>query len=119
MGRVEEGQGPSHACSITRPEGPDIQHELIAAGPIDRRAIGCDTIYLELRDRLSWLALALALELCLLPVPGLADGVCLLELLVEGSGMMHQCQPRTANACADFPSPTSPSRHTLHRSEGC
>lgn len=96
------------------------QHELIRAGPVDRRAIGCDTIYLELRDRLSWLALALAFELCSLPVPDLVDRVCLLELLVEGPGMMHQCQTRIAKTCADpVPSPASPSRHTPRPSEGC
>ena len=37
------------------------------------------------------MALALALELCRLPVHGLADGVCLLELLVEGPSMTDRC----------------------------
>ena len=83
-----------HACSIVRPGEPNIQHEFIRAGPVSRRAICRDTIYLELRHHLSYLALAL--ELCPLPVPRLADRLCLLELLVEGAGMTDRSVPNLA-----------------------
>ena len=68
------------------------QHEFIRAGPVCRRAIYCDTVHLELHHHLSWLVLPL--ELCSLHVPGLADRVHLLELLVEGPGMISAISHR-------------------------
>ena len=68
------------------------QHEFIRAGPLCRRAICCDTVHFELHHHLSWLALPL--ELCSLPVPGLADCLCLLELLVEGPGIISAVSHR-------------------------
>ena len=80
---------PSCVEHLRRTLRPEHQHEFIRAGPIDRRAIHCDTVHLELHHHLCWLALAL--ELCPLLLSRLADGVCLLELLVEGPGMIAQC----------------------------
>ena len=118
MGR-KRAKIPSRACvQRRRTLRFEHQNEFIGAGPIARRAIGRDTVYLEFHHCVSWLALALGL--CPLPVPGLADRVRLLEFLVEGPGMIDQCHllPPTL-ALTQFLSPTSPSRHTPHRSEDC
>ena len=87
-------KGTMMPSRVQHPKTPraNHQHEFIRAGLVCRRAIYCDTVHLKLHRYLSWLALAL--ELCSLSVPGLADCVCLLELLVEGPGMISPISHR-------------------------
>ena len=104
MGR-RGSHDPLYACvqqhrpkTLSERGQKNVQHEFIRAGPVSRRAILCrDTVELELRHHLS--CLALALELCPLPVPGLADWLCLLELLVEGAGMNDRSVPISYCLC--------------------
>lgn len=63
------------------------QHELFRRRRIGERAICCITIHLKLRSCRSWLPLALVL--CRLPFLGLPNSRCLMELLVEGPGIVN------------------------------